>query len=79
MFSLLMRTYGMGKEWVLSLTVPEFNARLQDVGEIHNMMQGEGKGRIAREPMSTMVERLRAKGIDVPDDLRPVRRYRGKR
>jgi len=35
---------------ILNLTPHQFNDRMNDIGEVHNMMQGgEGKGRIRRD------------------------------
>ncbi len=33
----------------MALTPGQFNDRIRDVGEIHNMIQGEGKGRVQRD------------------------------
>ena len=34
---------------ILRLTPHQFNDRMNDIGEIHNMIQGEGEGRIRRD------------------------------
>jgi len=52
---------------VLALTPRQFNDRLHDVGEIHNMMQGEGKGRVRRD-RRRHAEVLRQAGLPVPKE-----------
>jgi hypothetical protein len=47
---MLMHFYGYPDEAaILRLTPHQFNDRMNDVVEIHNQMQGEGKGRIRRD------------------------------
>ena len=45
----------MSHEEVLDLGLPQFHDRVIDVGEITSMTNGQGKGRIARDP-----ERIKA-------------------
>jgi len=45
----LIHYYGYKEADVLDLTPGQFEARLGDVVIIHNMLQGEGKGRIRRD------------------------------
>lgn len=49
----------------MSLTIPQFNARLKDVVEIHNMFQGEGKGRVRRDP-DVIRKRIKDRGVTPP-------------
>ena len=50
----------------MALTPRQFNDRLHDVGEIHNMMQGEGKGRVRRDRQKH-AELLRRYGKKIPE------------
>jgi len=45
----LAHFYGYREEDILSLTPGQFEARINDIVIVHNMMQGEGDGRVRRD------------------------------
>ena len=59
----------MPEEWILGLTVAQFNARLQDVFEIHNHFEGGGKGRITREAHDSIKRKFKDRGLNPPEKV----------
>lgn len=65
---MLTHFYGYSTEQILDLTLAQLHDRLLDVAEITNVMKGEGKGRIKRDP-DEIRRAIEARGLKPPKKL----------
>jgi len=54
------------EKWILGLTLAQFNARVKDVYEVQNLLQGEGKGRVVKERHDSIQQRFNNRGLKPP-------------